>query len=140
MMLIGRCVHNRGEELGVPLTGTDYALNYEFDVERGKDYPIYALGISRFALVFLVVTEIAGPSWMPHGLFELVARDVPQQWQIFIPPESERDEEFGFSMKMSYPEFLRDRAYFDRLIQGDSDACLFFYEFREALTKRNNRL
>ena len=129
-----RCTSNRGVDLPDlyldPAGG--YAATTTFELERSKEYVVYALTIRRGGIWYYILDETGTPYpiWNPAPLFEVVDARMSRYWTFGFTEDGLR----AGSAIFAFGEWARDPAdYYDRLTDGEERAEATFAQFRELL-------
>jgi hypothetical protein len=137
--VIGKSVYKTGA--AVPGRGR-MAVSPEvvFELEIGRNYIIMGMGIFESDLSVLVCDETGKPNWLPIGLFEIPAGELPSGWEFCLcdPKAASGGESLNrWVAKWGYRELVRNPDHSDGLIERDPEALKIFFE---ELAKRGEEI
>jgi hypothetical protein len=131
--MIVRCIANSGSALPQanidPRRGYDSAT--EFPLTIGRDYVVFALTTFLGTAWYYLLDDDghAWPTWSPSALFDVVDGALPDSWIIGYFRVSTEDQ----GPLISFPEWAGDRAFYERLVEGEAAAVETFARRRREI-------
>jgi hypothetical protein len=125
-----KCVHNKGDELGPPQSWAFHSEQTPFDLEIGRDYHVFGVGLFRGVLAALVFEGGRAPNFLPVGLFDFTPQKLPDRWEFGVhdgKAASGVGEPESWVAMWGYPELVRDPRHAERLVDRDPEALGVFY-------------
>jgi hypothetical protein len=127
------CLANTGRALPAVCLDSHRGLSIEknFPLTVGLTYVVYAITMYRGFAWYYVLDDHQLPYrvWEPAPLFEVESGDIPQGW--IVGYERPQNDELGFPV-VSFPEWVMDGYFYERLVDGDEDAVAVFEHRRVA--------
>jgi hypothetical protein len=96
----------------------------EFAVTPGRIYLVFGVTM-LLGIAWYYVLDDDGhdwPTWVPAPLFDIVDGTIPASWIVGYFRFS-RDEQYPL---ISFPEWATDHSFYERLVEGDSEAIRVF--------------
>lgn len=114
-----RCIANRGAGLSPrALARPGQTVHSKFNVVPGREYEVYAMSLSDYALSILIVSvENHRPYWIPVDLFEVTDQNMPDNWQFVIV----RNHSIIRAL-WGYSSLINDPDHHDNLINREAQA------------------
>jgi hypothetical protein len=128
--MIVRCIANTGASL--PAANIDarrgYSESTEFPLTVGGDYPVLALTVFLGTAWYFVLDDDGNPwpTWSPSALFEIIDGSLPSSWMVGRVGASADEHR----IIISFPEWATDPTFYERLVDGESEATHVFADRR----------
>lgn len=99
----------------------------------GNIYNVYGILFRDNAPWYYVCTfsDDTYPSPFPAELFEVLEDELPACWRL-----SFQNNKGVIKSELVFPEWARDRMYYERLIDGDPQAITIFNKYRKIIDKK----
>jgi hypothetical protein len=112
--------------------GTDTKDRY-FPLRIGKEYVVYGVTIWLGHVWYYICDEdfVYYPIWNPSSLFEISDSSLPQFWRIGVRNVPSLDDKVDFIL--SFPEWVDDRYFYSKLVDGNDEELRIFNHYREML-------
>jgi hypothetical protein len=97
----------------------------EFPLTIGETYVVYAITMFQGHCWYYVLDDnrLPYPVWELAPLFEIADPYIPRDWIYGYVRTSEQDE--GVPI-VSFPEWVLNQSYYERLVDGDPEARSIF--------------
>jgi hypothetical protein len=126
-----KCISNLGDELPDDCLKPDWGFTQEkeFALVLGKVYPVYAFTVLFGYIWYFICDENYSfyPVWNPSPLFIIVDHRLSRFWELnsFIGGSAVETQTI-----VAFPEWAKDRLFYDRLTNGDMEAVRIFHHYK----------
>ncbi len=92
----------------------------------GREYVVCAIAFNRDDIHYFVVNDDALPWPMPYcaSAFEIVDARISEHWSFAFTPMNP-----DFQSILSFQDWVQDAHFYDRLLDGETDAVRSFNRF-----------
>jgi hypothetical protein len=131
-----KCISKLGKDLPLDCLKPDWGITYEkeFALVVGKTYDVYAFTI-LFGYIWYFICDdnyTFYPVWNPAPLFEIIDHRLSCFWEFNYFVEMSADKT---QLIVAFPEWARDRLYYDRLTNGIEADVKIFERYKELIEK-----
>lgn len=109
------------------------AADRKFSLVVGKEYFVHAVTITLGHTWYYICDEDFAyyPIWNPASLFEISDSSVPSFWRVGFRKARYGEEEERFLL--SFPEWVNDDLFYDKLTEGNDEEVRIFDRYRSVL-------
>ena len=118
------------------------AKESEFSLLLNKIYTVYGFTLDRGYIWYYLYDEDCindskpYPGAHPSPLFEVVDRRLSKYWEFGLFSNDKGD----YWIEVAYPEWARDRYYYDSLTDGEDDAVDVFAKYKQLIDVEYEKL
>lgn len=112
-----------------------YTRSMEFALTINREYPVYAVTVSMGSAWYYLLDDDdqPWPTYSPSALFEITDGELPHSWRIgYFRHSVDIERQYPI---ISFPEWAEDRTFYERLVDGDSEAITVFERRKSEVLK-----
>jgi hypothetical protein len=127
-----RCISNTSLGLPIALERFGYRGANPLPLTVGKEYTVYAVALLSDQIWYFIENDDADalryPSREPAQLFRVLEGSLPHCWEFVLTPDH------GDHLALiSFPEWTRDRFFYDKLTDGQDREIEIFKRRKKAI-------
>jgi hypothetical protein len=118
-----------------------YTLKTKFYITVDREYVVYAISTINNTTWFAITDDdyYAGsyPMWKPAELFEIVEHKIPREFIFGVYTNG--GEDMSVRPIISFPEWVNDREFYTKLVDGDKKTLEVFEKHKHVLDLEHDK-